>query len=478
MFTSIQNQYALQVQTLQVNVQRLQADTCTPVSAFLKLRDRYSGVILLEGNESSSDGSYCSYLGLDRLAEIVVEDKMYTVRSGNAVQSYASEKDGPQLIDLLDTFRRSFHLRGNLDLIPKGAVGVFGYLNYDAVNYFEPLHITVDGSIPLARYAVYRYVLVFDHRNHALTLVELIPEGNDATANQIEILLRAQDVPRYRFGIVGDEENDMTDAEFLDCVDHAKAHCQRGDTFQLVLSRRFRQSFTGDEFNVYRALRSINPSPYLFYVDYGSYRIFGSSPEAQLRISNDRVVVNPIAGTCARTGDPRKDKELAEVLLNDPKEAAEHVMLVDLARNDLSRVTRDVGVDIYRSVQQFSHVQHLVSEVSGRADEQANPYAILAATFPAGTLSGAPKFKAMQLISKYEASPRGWYGGCIGQIGFDGTCRQAILIRSFLSHEQKLTYRAGAGIVNASQPESERIEIVRKLQALRQALLEATTYNN
>jgi anthranilate synthase component I len=286
----------------------------------------------------------------------------------------------------------------------------------------------------------------------------------------VESLIRSKDVPVYPFAPSGEESSNMTDAAYKEMVVKGIEHCHRGDVFQIVLSRRFQQSFTGDEFNVYRALRSINPSPYLFFFDYGDYKLMGSSPEAQLVVKNGKAVVHPIAGTFKRTGDDEADKLATERLLKDAKENAEHVMLVDLARNDLSRVCDEVEVTHYRQVQYFSHVIHLVSEVSGRVKEGSNPFELLAKTFPAGTLSGAPKFRAMQLIDSYEPTARSYYGGAIGYIGFDGSCNHAIMIRTFLSRQNTLTCQAGAGVVAASSPDSELQEVNNKLGALKKAI--------
>ena len=265
----------------------------------------------------------------------------------------------------------------------------------------------------------------------------------------------------------------MTDDDYRQMVQKGIQSCYRGDVFQIVLSRKFNQGFTGDEFNVYRALRSVNPSPYLFFFDYGDYKLMGSSPEAQIIIKKGKAVVHPIAGTFKRSGDEAVDAIMTQKLLDDPKENAEHVMLVDLARNDLSRVCSEVRVKQYRQVHYYSHVIHLVSEVEGNVAENANPFQLVSKTFPAGTLSGAPKFKAMQLIDAMEPTKRSYYGGCIGFVGFDGSCNQAIMIRTFLSQQNTLTYQAGAGVVAASVPENELQEVNNKLNALKTAILMA-----
>ena len=283
--------------------------------------------------------------------------------------------------------------------------------------------------------------------------------------------IKSKDIPQYPFSIVGEESSNYTDEAYRAAVQKGIQHCMRGDVFQIVLSRRFQQQFNGDEFNVYRTLRSINPSPYLFFFDYGDYKLMGSSPEAQIIIKKNKAIVHPIAGTFKRTGDEAHDTERTQALLDDPKENAEHVMLVDLARNDLSRVCTDVRVKQYRQVHYYSHVIHLVSEVEGTVANGANPFHLIAKTFPAGTLSGAPKFKAMQLIDRIEPTKRSYYGGCIGFVGFDGSCNQAIMIRTFLSQQNTLTYQAGAGVVAASHPESELQEVNNKLNALKTAIV-------
>ena len=278
----------------------------------------------------------------------------------------------------------------------------------------------------------------------------------------------------YDFRAVGEVISPLTDEEHKANIRRGIAHCKRGDVFQIVLSRRFIQQYEGDDFKLYRALRSINPSPYLFYFDFGGFRIFGSSPETHCRIEGRRAYIDPIAGTTRRTGDAEADSKAAELLRKDPKENAEHVMLVDLARNDLSRNCHGVKVDFYKDMQYYSHVIHLVSRVSGELDEHADPILAFFDTFPAGTLSGAPKVRAMQLISEYEPHNRGAYGGCIGFIGFNGNLNQAITIRTFVSRNGELWFQAGGGIVAKSNEEYELQEVNNKLGALRKAIIMAT----
>jgi anthranilate synthase component 1 len=354
------------------------------------------------------------------------------------------------------------------------AQGLFGYTSYDAVPFFESVRLKEDstdsGRIPLMRYRLYQYVIVFNHFKDEIILCENKIPGIEGDAAAVLSLIRSRDVPVYPFQAAGEERSNMSDDFYRNMVQKGIAHCMRGDVFQVVLSRRFEQSYKGDVFNVYRALRNINPSPYLFFFDYGAYQMMGSSPEAQIIVQNGQAIVHPIAGTFRRTGDEAADRKMADQLLADAKENAEHIMLVDLARNDLSRNCDEVEVRHFREVHYYSHVIHLVSEVVGKVRAGSNPLALLASTFPAGTLSGAPKIRAMEIIDQLEPTNRGYYGGCIGTLGFDGSCNHAILIRSLLSRNNTLFYQAGAGVVAASQPENELQEVNNKLNALKNAI--------
>jgi len=320
------------------------------------------------------------------------------------------------------------------------------------------------------RYRLYQYVIAFNHFKDELFICENRVGEMESERTLLESLIRSRDVPVYPFQVKGSESSNMTDEEYRQMVKSGISSCMRGDVFQIVLSRRFQQAFAGDEFNVYRALRSVNPSPYLFFFDYGDYKLMGSSPEAQILIHDGKAVVHPIAGTFRRSGDDAVDRLETERLLQDAKENAEHVMLVDLARNDLSRLCDDVEVARYKQIQYYSHVIHMVSEVTGSVRPGSNPFALLAKTFPAGTLSGAPKFRAMERIDELEPTARSFYGGALGFIGFDGSCVHAIMIRTILSRLNTLTYQAGAGVVAASQPENELQEVNNKLGALKKAI--------
>jgi len=377
----------------------------------------------------------------------------------------------------------SLEAAGSPEKPVRATQGLFGYTTFDAVQFFDTIKFTdkpgnngaagngAAKGIPLMRYRLYQYVIAINHFKDELYICENKINGIESELPVVESLIRSKDVPVYPFQPQGEESSNLTDEQYRQIVQKGINSCLRGDVFQIVLSRRFQQGFSGDEFNVYRALRNINPSPYLFFFDYGDYKLMGSSPESQILLQNGEAIVHPIAGTFKRSGDDVIDRQMADKLLKDAKENAEHVMLVDLARNDLSRVCDDVSVAHYKQVQYYSHVIHLVSEVRGKLREGYNPFGLLASTFPAGTLSGAPKFKAMELIDAFEPTARSYYGGCIGFMGFDGSCNQAIMIRSLLSRNNTLTYQAGAGVVAASKPESELEEVNNKLGALKKAIL-------
>lgn len=458
---------------VKVNIKKILADTLTPVSVYLKFRELFPHSILLESSDYHGHENAWSFICLKPLACFTTDQGMITItRKGKPIQTMPVANQHTAAHEL-NSFFRSFRLSGEGATAP--ANGLFGYLSYDSVKYFEKIDIeksqkAEEYAIPEIKYCFYKYILAIDHHNDIITLIENLPEDEASEMSQIESLLRNLSFPVTKFKPEGDESSNVTDEDYRYMVSKGKEHCRRGDVFQIVLSRQFSQQFSGDDFNVYRALRSVNPSPYLFFFDYGDYRIFGSSPEAELRIRKDRAIINPIAGTFRRSGNDEQDRVLAEQLCADPKENAEHVMLVDLARNDLSRNAEDVRVDRFREVQYFSHVIHLVSEVSGKLPANANMVSVLGNSFPAGTLSGAPKHMAMKLIDRYENQRRSYYGGTIGFLGFDSSLNHAIMIRSFLSKGNRLYYQAGAGIVAASDEENELQEVNNKLAALKKAM--------
>lgn len=453
---------------IQVKTKKLLADLQTPVGIYLKIRDSFPESALLESSDFHAGEDSSSFIAMYPLSKFKV--KNYEITTEINGQTTIRNLVKP-LVNELDEFINSFHLQGeNLAKIN----GFFGYTSYDSIQYFEAIDPKnkkyENADIPELFYIFYRFILVINHLKNELTIVENIPEGEKSDIHKLEALLQNNNFASYNFKIKGEEKSFITDEEYIDSVKKGIAHCKRGDVFQIVPSRCYSQAFTGDDFKVYRALRSINPSPYLFYFDFGSFRIFGSSPETHCKINKGLAYIDPIAGTYKRTGDDEKDRKLSEKLLQDEKENAEHVMLVDLARNDLSRNCHEVKLEFYKRVQYFSHVIHLVSRVSGIIDKGKNSISVFADTFPAGTLSGAPKVRAMQLLYDIEKHMRGIYGGCIGYIGLDGNLNQAITIRSFLSKNNVLYYQAGAGVVSKSNPEKELKEVNNKLGALKKAI--------
>ncbi len=458
---------------LTTTYKKLLADTYTPVSIYLKLRDKFPNSILLESSDYHGNENSFSFICCKSLASIKVENELITSTFPDGKVSIDPIKKETSIPVEIKKFSDAFQVSDNeFKFISNG---LFGYISYDAVRYFEDLAIDAtkkeSKKIPDIIYSIYQYVIAIDHYKEEMYLFEHSFSGaNSQGLEQLEAFISNKNFASYPFQTEEQEVSNFTDAEYIDMVAKGKAHCKRGDVFQIVLSREFSQAFKGDDFNVYRALRSVNPSPYLFYFDYGNFKIFGSSPEAQLVVKNRIASIHPIAGTFKRTGNDDADAQLAEKLKLDPKENAEHVMLVDLARNDLSRDSKEVKVETFREIQFYSHVIHLVSKVSGKLKPDADTMKMVADTFPAGTLSGAPKHKAMQLIDKYERGNRSFYGGCIGFMGFDGAFNHAIIIRSFLSKNNRLFYQAGAGVVESSNEQSELNEVNNKLAALKKAI--------
>ena len=449
------------------------ADLHTPVSVYLRLRDLYAQSALMECSDYHEQSNARSFIGINPLASVAVSH-------GYAVISYP---DGTQLrrplsadfdtADAIHALIDHIHVAGD----DADTIGLFGYTSFNAVRYFEHIDVKDEtqtkNDAPDLLYILYKVVIVFDHHNNRLKVVCLTTDGDDAVIADVLKAMNKSSVKTYDFRPLGDVRSTLTDEEHKANIRRGIRHCLRGDVFQIVLSRRFVQRYEGDDFKLYRALRSINPSPYLFYFDFGGYRIFGSSPETHCRNEKNHFTIDPIAGTTKRTGDAEADRRGAEFLRNDPKENAEHVMLVDLARNDLSRNCHNVKVDYYKDIQYYSHVIHLVSRVSGELDADKDPIKAFIDTFPAGTLSGAPKVRAMQLISAYEPHNRGAYGGCIGIIGLDGSLNQAITIRTFVARNGELWFQAGGGIVAKSNEEYELQEVNNKLGALRRAIIAA-----
>jgi len=543
------------------------ADLYTPVGVYMRLRDLYPQSALMESSDYHEQSNSRSFIGINPIASVAIGHGTATVNYPDGTTLERPIGPGFGSAEAIHALIDAIHVSGD----DAGVCGLFGYTSFNAVRYFEDIAVKDEtqerNDAPDVLYILYKVVIVFDHHNNQLKVVELAPlpapprggavtsaaadnsetieAPSGAVGGAIDVVIKAMNrasVQAYDFRPVGDVTSPLTDEEHKANIRRGIQHCLRGDVFQIVLSRRFIQHYEGDDFKLYRALRSINPSPYLFYFDFGGFRIFGSSPETHCRIekvtdptpapplegrgvatalsanaagaettaastaANDgaaaplpcrggarggvsvyRAYIDPIAGTTRRTGDAEADRRGAEFLRNDPKENAEHVMLVDLARNDLSRNCHGVRVDYYKDIQYYSHVIHLVSRVSGELDgpseslgpdgkplsSGADPIKAFIDTFPAGTLSGAPKVRAMQLISEYEPHNRGAYGGCIGIIGLDGSLNQAITIRTFVSRNGELWFQAGGGIVAKSNEEYELQEVNNKLGALRRAILMA-----
>lgn len=449
---------------------KILGDLSTPVNVYLRVRDAYPQSALMECSDYHDNKNSRSFICVHPIASVSVEHGMGISRYPDGTETRHAITKDYDTAQLITDFLAQFDIKGT----DKHNCALFGYTTFNAVRYFENINVKDEtqpqNDAPDMQYILYKDYIIFDHFNNSLTLVEMLQEGEEDDLDQLEHDVNNRPYQTYGFRPVGECTSTLTDDEHRENIRKGIKHCLRGDVFQIVLSRRFKQKYEGDDFKLYRALRSINPSPYLFYLDFGGFRIFGSSPETHCRIENGKAYIDPIAGTTKRTGDAEQDRKNALYLKNDPKENAEHVMLVDLARNDLSRNCHDVNVESYKDMQFYSHVIHLVSRVRGTLDEGANSIKTFIDTFPAGTLSGAPKVRAMQLISEYEPHNRGAYGGCVGSIGFDGNLNQAITIRTFVSRNNELWFQAGGGIVAKSDVEYELQEVNNKLGALRKAI--------
>jgi anthranilate synthase component 1 len=455
---------------LQSQHKKILADTLTPVSAYLKIRDVFPHSLLLESSDYHANNKNFSYICCNPIASITLKNKQLTIHYPNKKVLNEILDENADIAQRIDKFSQQFKSEDYpFKFISNG---LFGYIAHDAVEFFENLKLNKEKKgleIPDIHYAVYQNIIAISLFNHEAHLFSHLYQG-EHNLKEIEQLLQAKNSTQFNFEKVGKKTSNLTDKEFIEFVNKGKEHCYRGDVFQLVLSRRFSQKFKGDEFNVYRTLRSVNPSPYLFFFDYGDFKIFGSSPEAQIIVNQGKAEIHPIAGTFKRTGNDQEDERAALELSKDPKENSEHVMLVDLARNDLSRNGSNVKIEKNREVQFFSHVIHLVSKVTCKIKEAAKTFQRVVDTFPAGTLSGAPKHNALKLIDRYEKTKRNFYGGAIGYMDFNGNFNHAIIIRSFLSKNRELHYQAGAGIVADSVPEKELQEVYNKLGALDKAL--------
>ena len=454
------------------------ADTITPVGAYLKMRDHYPNALLLESSDYHSKEDSFSFICLQPMAGFEASERKYSISNLDGSSDHFEVDSMTEMSEVFKSFLSQFEEAENEN--PTGICGLFGYTSFEAVQYFEDIKLAPKSDAhkdnPDMKYQFFRYVLAIDHFKNQLYILKYDTsplDSDDPDFKKLYSQLKIARTEQFKFSKAGDESSNLTDQQYEDAVARGTEHCRRGDVFQVVLSREFKQGFKGDEFNVYRSIRSINPSPYLFYFDYGNFKLFGSSPELQISVRDNQAVIAPIAGTVKRTGNAQDDLRLAKEMRENPKEISEHIMLVDLARNDLSRSAEKVKVDTYAETQYYSHVIHMVSKVTGALLEGKNSLDLYFDTFPAGTLSGAPKYRALQIIDENEPSKRNFYGGAIGYFGFDGSVNHAIVIRSILSKNNTLTYQAGAGIVVGSTPQGERKEIDNKVAAIRRAIISA-----
>ena len=454
------------------------ADTITPVGAYLKMRDHYPNALLLESSDYHSKEDSFSFICLQPMAGFEATERKYSISNLDGSSDHLEVDSMTDMSEVFKSFLSQFDEAENEN--PTGICGLFGYTSFEAVQYFEDIKLAPKSGAhkdnPDMKYQFFRYVLAIDHFKNQLYILKYDTSplhSDDPDFKKLYSQLKIARTEQFKFSKAGDESSNLTDQQYEYSVARGIEHCRRGDVFQVVLSREFQQGFKGDEFNVYRSIRSINPSPYLFYFDYGNFKLFGSSPELQISVRDNQAVIAPIAGTVKRTGNAQDDFRLAKEMRDNPKEISEHIMLVDLARNDLSRSAEKVKVDTYAETQYYSHVIHMVSKVTGALLKGKNSLDLYFDTFPAGTLSGAPKYRALQIIDENEPSKRNFYGGAIGYFGFDGSVNHAIVIRSILSKNNTLTYQAGAGIVVGSTPQGERKEIDNKVAAIRRAIISA-----
>jgi len=466
--------------TFKPTYKKIIADMLTPVSIYLRLRNQFKNTVLLESSDYHGDEHNFSYICFGAIAGFSLENNHFKSFYPDNNTENIETNNNRHFGDLVNQFIAQFSETQSSISDKVITNGLFGYMTYDVIEQFEDIKLRHEKpNIPTAQYFVYQYIIAFNHFNHELYIINNEIEGIESkykyVLEEVETLIKNGIFELGSFSSAGEKTSNVDNETYINMVKRGIAHCYRGDVFQIVLSRRFQKTYEGDDFNLYRALRSINPSPYCFYFNFENFRLIGSSPEAQLIIKNNKVTIHPIAGTFKRTGNDVQDAALAKQLSEDEKENAEHIMLVDLARNDLSRNGKDTVVEVYKEIQYYSHVIHLVSKVSSFIDENANKIKIFGDTFPAGTLSGAPKYKAMQLIDEIESTPRSSYGGAIGWLGFNGDFNHAIMIRTFLSKDNTLTFQAGAGVVADSKPESELQEVENKLNALNKAIDLANT---
>ena len=445
------------------------ADLDTPVSAYLKLAP-FKPRFLLESVESGERLARYSFIGLGEALTLTLSSDALIV---NGARTPPPATRDEWLALMRGVLARAPQLKPSIDGIPFNG-GLVGATGYDVVRFFErlPAHRGVDARLPQGAFVAPESLLVFDHLTRRVALLHAGPESERQALRKDVIRALRGGVGEARSGRFARAAASMTRDEFVGAVQQAKAHIKAGDIYQIVLSVRFSGRTDLDAFQVYRGLRLLNPSPYMYFFEHGDLKVAGSSPEALVRLSGGHASLRPIAGTRPRGATPEADVALEHELLADPKENAEHVMLVDLARNDLGRVARggSVRVEPYRKIERYSHVMHIVSGVQGDLARGRDAFDLFAAAFPAGTLVGAPKVRAMQLIAELEPTARGLYGGTVGYFAKNGNMDQAITIRTLVLHGDEYSFQAGAGIVSDSVPETEYQEVLAKSAILRHAL--------
>lgn len=450
------------------------ADNITPIEFYSKIRNYFPNTLLLEYYNYKINKNNYSIICINPISEIIIDSNKVKIFYPNENYEFFSINKKIKIYILIDNFLKKFRSINFTTIYS----GLYGYISYESVQYFEKIkfnnYIKDNYRVPQIRFNFYSNLIIFHNIYNKFSIIEhKFPGKTRIKINKLLNLIHKKKFIYFSFNIIENLSSNLTDFEYKKMVNLGKKSCLKGEIFQIVLSRQFQQKFIGDEFNVYRILRYINPSPYLFYFDYSNYKLFGSSPESQLIIKNKKAYIYPIAGTIKRSGNNKKDKKLAKYLIKDAKENSEHVMLVDLARNDLSKNSLKVKVEKYKKIKYFSHVLHMVSKVSGKLKKNIYPIKIFIDTFPAGTLSGAPKYRAMELIDKIENQHRGLYGGSIGFLGLNGNINTAIIIRSFVSKNNILFFQAGGGVVYKSKKENELQEINNKLMALNKAIKSA-----
>ena len=462
--------------------QEFLADTETPVSAYLKLRNESYSYLLESADGGKRWGRY-SFIGCKPFIEVVSRNGEMAIRQGDKIEEL---KDIGNPLEVLRDISAEYK-PVTVDDLPPFQGGLVGYFNYDLVRKWERLSgmKPIERDLPESIFTACRHLIVFDHFSHMIKVI--VFAHHTAEADLAEIYHQAcREVARTIMklntplpGSSADDSFSLTDLEpnlqrkeFEAAVARAKEYIVAGDAIQVVLSQKFTGQVSGEDFLLYRNLRSVNPSPYMFYLNFGDIKLIGASPEILVRLTDGKIELRPIAGTKPRGRTSHEDQEYEKDLLRDPKERAEHIMLVDLGRNDVGKVAQSGSVTVPRlmEIERYSHVMHIVSRVEGRLKPDTDCYDLFMSAFPAGTVSGAPKIRAMQIISELEPGPRGPYAGAVGYFGFSGNMDFCITIRTITINKDKLSIQVGAGIVADSSPANEYEETIRKAGAMFKAI--------